>query len=494
MKLKTIRFTSSFHNGGKEERILAIDQNVKILKNEISSYIFQNFDRILFDKKALLAEYKLFKIPDLSAWETQAIFQDILKLYENQLQKRKMNIDFRIQNGVVIETYLKKTRTKNRGDIKSFKIKTKKTPLCKVAKYLVFCDLNKPLPEAIIEPFKDKVWFPKLLRFVAQKQINLKKSMKLIQFQTGTFRKSPAEKSYIFKDETNARFTWWYRYKVGKEIINLPLQINKIYHKDMENLVRFLAECYIKVTNHKIHILTTREDQGYSFREFTEIVGIDINVKHNFCFLSDGTEVDYDRKWIGQAVKALKKLDGSNVKTETQNNRITKIARRNRWYFQNLIHKILDSLEAKGISDIVLEDLNLTFGATFIKHPDFEIKYSRLVRFLRLSSVKTWFIQQANKRGIRVHLTNPAYTSQTCPSCGSVSRENRKTQEIFLCVSCDYQENADLNAAKNIQRRISVDVLRESLHQVDTDGICSPRRLRKETIKKILEESVSSEM
>ena len=44
----------------------------------------------------------------------------------------------------------------------------------------------------------------------------------------------------------------------------------------------------------------------------------------------------------------------------------------------------------------------------------------------------------------------PQYTSQTCPACGHVSRDNRQTQAKFECVECGYAENADLVGAINI--------------------------------------------
>ena len=47
---------------------------------------------------------------------------------------------------------------------------------------------------------------------------------------------------------------------------------------------------------------------------------------------------------------------------------------------------------------------------------------------------------------------NPArYTSQTCSACGHCSRDNRKSQLKFLCVSCGMGMNADQNAALNIK-------------------------------------------
>ena len=43
-----------------------------------------------------------------------------------------------------------------------------------------------------------------------------------------------------------------------------------------------------------------------------------------------------------------------------------------------------------------------------------------------------------------------AYTSQTCPCCGHISRENRQTQALFACVSCGYENNADHVGAINL--------------------------------------------
>ena len=42
-------------------------------------------------------------------------------------------------------------------------------------------------------------------------------------------------------------------------------------------------------------------------------------------------------------------------------------------------------------------------------------------------------------------------TSRRCPACGTVSAENRKTQEKFRCVQCGFTANADFVAAVNIK-------------------------------------------
>ncbi len=45
---------------------------------------------------------------------------------------------------------------------------------------------------------------------------------------------------------------------------------------------------------------------------------------------------------------------------------------------------------------------------------------------------------------------NPRHTSQRCSCCGHTAKENRVSQDVFRCQVCGHEENADVNAAKNI--------------------------------------------
>ena len=53
-------------------------------------------------------------------------------------------------------------------------------------------------------------------------------------------------------------------------------------------------------------------------------------------------------------------------------------------------------------------------------------------------------------RGGMVVAVDPRNTSRTCPCCGHVSAENRKSQAVFRCVRCGHAADADVNAARNI--------------------------------------------
>ena len=45
------------------------------------------------------------------------------------------------------------------------------------------------------------------------------------------------------------------------------------------------------------------------------------------------------------------------------------------------------------------------------------------------------------------------HTSQTCPCCGHVSKDNRQTQARFACVECGYENHADVVGAINVLER-----------------------------------------
>lgn len=47
----------------------------------------------------------------------------------------------------------------------------------------------------------------------------------------------------------------------------------------------------------------------------------------------------------------------------------------------------------------------------------------------------------------------PHHTSQLCPACGHVSKDNRKVQASFRCVDCGYENHADVVGAINILER-----------------------------------------
>lgn len=77
-----------------------------------------------------------------------------------------------------------------------------------------------------------------------------------------------------------------------------------------------------------------------------------------------------------------------------------------------------------------------------------------------MNKVQRWLYSQVTSKlerfcqenGIQLVKVNPAYTSVTCSSCGTVDKESR-FGELFHCQHCGYELDADFNAAVNIYRR-----------------------------------------
>lgn len=58
---------------------------------------------------------------------------------------------------------------------------------------------------------------------------------------------------------------------------------------------------------------------------------------------------------------------------------------------------------------------------------------------------------KAKLAGIPVKIVDPAYSSQLCPECGTIGKQNRTTRDLFCCSSCGCSGPADLIAARNIR-------------------------------------------
>ena len=165
-------------------------------------------------------------------------------------------------------------------------------------------------------------------------------------------------------------------------------------------------------------------------------LGIDIGIAKPIVF-SDG-------KMLGSgAYIKHKKLEFGKKRARSQKNKASISAKQSRWT-NDLNHKLsrkaVDYAISQGASVLALENLK----GHHLSNRRFR-KYSWAFKDL-LSKVT----YKAELAGLKVISVNPAYTSQRCSCCGSESKDNRKSQDWFLCRNCNYQANADVNASKNI--------------------------------------------
>ena len=106
---------------------------------------------------------------------------------------------------------------------------------------------------------------------------------------------------------------------------------------------------------------------------------------------------------------------------------------------------------------LVMEDLSRMRGRTKSRN------LSRVVSRWMRSSLKerAEFLSQAG--GSRLETVNAAYTSQQCPKCGYVHKNNRQGDR-FRCRNCHFTAHADTVGAMNVERRYTDPELREHIH------------------------------
>ena len=187
-------------------------------------------------------------------------------------------------------------------------------------------------------------------------------------------------------------------------------------------------------------------------------VGIDRNISDGrWVVLSDGTKhtgPDIQRKVARRRRyqrMLARQVKGSNRRKRTKV-RLQKAFARERFARLNWAHHVSKSI-ASQYDLAYIEDLNIR-GMTksakgTVEKPGKNVKQkSGLNRQILASAWGT--LELCLNYKMEVRKVNPAYTSQTCHSCGYVKKGNRQTQSEFKCRSCGHADDADVNAALNI--------------------------------------------
>lgn len=205
-------------------------------------------------------------------------------------------------------------------------------------------------------------------------------------------------------------------------------------------------------------------------------LGCDVNMKHNL--LADSNGVFYNDILINQSTPTVKTRFIENVeeivllhskplaiRTEKEIYRYQKLLRINESLIKEYLSSLIKVWKGNDILHIVLEDLNLQNNRSYVTYAGINIKYSRLAKLLRLSSIKEWVASIGEKQGLFTHWVHAAYSSQECSKCHYISNTNRSNQEDFICMNkdCNHRENADTNSARNSKERYINVEIRERL-------------------------------
>ena len=547
--LNSTRFTVSpkVCNSKKYQEVLSLLDRVIPLKNAMSRHCHAHKMDILADKAAFKTQYAKFQSDLLNAWERQGIFHDIVDHYAETIKRNIRGKSFRVQRGVKATVYKKDVKhrvtgvvTHHKGDlyplhvaslarsrIKEYTLLFKKTRLSSVMSYMLYIpDLsiewnpstlsNEEVRNAMLDlqSTKPAIW-DRAIRLVLSARERVLKRVKLAQYHSGSHRRDPKESaSSLICDTSNGQYQWFLKLRmtapakgVKREFTYLPVTFPSANARNNARKGKQPADTRLDAVftlyqkRGKIMVSATYETPKPQFGalkdEHRKWLGIDVNTKHNLLACDNGTVVDYDRVRIASLILLIDKIQKDSEKNPNQKHqkmdfrqkaRLSKLLRANESAIQKIIHDFLMDCLANGVTDICLEDIDMRNDATFIKHK-LGVKYSRLLRLLRLSNVKNWMMSQAEKIGIRVHLTHASYTSQECSECHEIERANRPTQEIFSCVSCGHTANADVEAGNNVKNRVLADVPRGAhakLHTFDDMGRARPNKLHYKQVKSVV--------
>jgi putative transposase len=178
-------------------------------------------------------------------------------------------------------------------------------------------------------------------------------------------------------------------------------------------------------------------------------------------FVSHNSKLDklYARLSILQS-QFSRKVKGSNNRIKAQQ-KLAKMHKRISDMRKDTLHKLTTDLCKNhaliGIEDLKILNMMKSASGT-VERPGRNVAQKRGLNrsihrqgwgelFRQLDYKSAWF-------GSMLVLAEAAYTSQTCPACGFVAKENRPTQSLFRCLDCGFEHNADIVGAMNIRNQI----------------------------------------
>ena len=189
-----------------------------------------------------------------------------------------------------------------------------------------------------------------------------------------------------------------------------------------------------------------------------EVLGVDMNVHQiatsdgHFYFLPDLRKKEARRRKYQR--RMARQVKGSNRRDRTKK-RLAKVSRKIASIRKNWIHqttrKIAEQCGTVAIEGLKVKNMTASARGT-VENPGKNVRQKAGLNRGMLDTAFSEIRRNLEYKCGRLIEVNPAYTSQTCSECGHADRENRKTQKRFLCVSCGFMSNADINAATNIRR------------------------------------------
>ena len=271
------------------------------------------------------------------------------------------------------------------------------------------------------------------------------------------FKKKGQSDSYRYPqgcklDQRNSRIflpkLGWMRYRNSREVLGEVKNVT---------VTHSCAKWFVSIQ-------TEREVEP-SLPQATTAIGIDVGVVR-FATMSDGSHIEpinsfkkHQERLARYQRRMSRKVKFSNnwKKAKTKIQRIHRaIAHARKDYLHKITTTISQNHALVCIEDLQVRNMSRSSKGNSEEHGKMVKQKSGLNRAIldqgwgefrrQLEYKMTW------QGGILLAVP-PHNTSRTCPCCGHVSKDNRKTQAKFECVECGYENHADLVGAINILER-----------------------------------------
>ncbi len=530
-------YSLSFHSDmvtrHKYDEFYAHAVKLRDVRNELSRVVNGNLLKYLEMSKIEFQKAVLPLIKDrVHSNFTKQVSDDVYKNYQNRFESIKSLMSFSGPTKIIFNFYLRNVPNKGKvkGDLRSIERESKSTALSKVLTFLAKYGSENTLDyicksmEICEIPSKVKFYqsvldmcykfgFDRLMRLALMRRENtLRRYNTPIEHKSLSFRGRSRIKKDIVSLNDNKKSVIgafvevsWLR---SGETVKVPVRHSYKWHG------RKLSEytngtdtsytvCFVEKYKQLRFVLS--KEGVREFADVTEIdesktIGFDVNTKHSQIVGSDlGIEVDHNREALAKLVDELKRIDDlksrnkdyavGKKKQSTLDTLRRSVVEHTRKNCSDICKKML----ANGYGHAVFEDLDNSFGKSFVKTED-DLNFNRLVKEMKLSSIKDEFEHVARNgrhddagTKIAVSFVHAAYTSQECSHCHLIDEGNRTCQESFKCLECGHEENADSNASCSIKKRLTRAVRGELLLADEKlGGAFRPRPFHRKRVRKVL--------
>jgi IS605 OrfB family transposase len=226
---------------------------------------------------------------------------------------------------------------------------------------------------------------------------------------------------------------------------------------------KYLASklCLHKNGAYFFHLACEKDIPDKNIVDASTFMGVDVGINclavasttDKKCKFFAGGEIKNHRNIRTKERRRLQKAGGRYLGTRSSMRLLRNLAGRETRFMTAVNHKVSKDLiefaADNGVSVIGMEDLTGIQKRT-------ENKVSKKFRYEHSSwafrQLQAFVEYKAKEAGIVVIYINPEYTSQTCPRCNHISRNNR-CGVAFRCEKCCYETHADRVGAMNIEHR-----------------------------------------